>query len=163
MSNYDQPFPNYNREIIVTQPNKNKPAHIVNIRESSIETMFHKKHIDAIQYHAGSIFRRKWEMAQLISKPEVKIRVDQSINMSVPDAKLDAMNDLNRLYYQLGQKSYDILEYVCGLGHSLRQLNNKFHFPRSYGGHRFRESLDETAIFYGLKDKGNTIRGNKKR
>ena len=86
MSNYDKPFPNYNREIIITQPNKNKPAHIVNIRESSIETMYHKRHIDAIQYHAGSIFRRKWEMAQLISKPEVKVRVDQSINMSVQDA-----------------------------------------------------------------------------
>ena len=54
MSNVDQPFPNYNREIIVTQPNKNKPAHIVNIRESSIETMYYKKHIDVIQYQAGS-------------------------------------------------------------------------------------------------------------
>ena len=30
MSNYDEPHYNYNREIIITQPNKNKPAHIVN-------------------------------------------------------------------------------------------------------------------------------------
>jgi|TARA_R110001583_G_scaffold170393_2_gene323800 hypothetical protein len=163
MSNYDEPHFNYNREIIITQPNKDKPAHIVNIRESSIETMYYKKNIDAIQYHAGSIFRRKWEMSQLISKPEVKVRVDQSINMSIPDAKLDAMDELNRLYGVIGTKSYDILEYVCGFGYNLKQLNHKFKFPRSYGSHRFKECLDETAIFYGLKDMGNTIRGNKKR
>ena len=162
MSNYDEPFFNYNREIIITQPNKDKPAHIVNIRESSIETMYYKKHIDAIQYHAGSIFRKKWEISQLISKPEIKVRVDQSINMSIPDAKLDAMDNLNRLYHTIGQKSYNILEYVCGLGYNLRQLNHKFKFPKAYGGHRFRESLDETAIFYGLKNKGNTIRDRKK-
>jgi len=158
MSNYDEPFHNYNREIIITQPNKNKPAHIVNIRESSIETMYHKRHIDALQYTAGSLFRRKWEISQLISKSEVKIKVDNSNSNSLPDIKLDAMHDLNKLYFRIGQKSYDILEYVCGFGHSLKEMNHKFGFPKSYGGHRFRESLDEAAIYYGLKNKGNTIR-----
>ena len=71
MSNVDEPFSNYNREIIITQPNKNKPAHIVNIRESSIETMYYRKHITALQYTAGSIFRRKFEMSLLLSKPEL--------------------------------------------------------------------------------------------
>ena len=56
MPNYDEPISNYNREIIVTQPNKNKPAHIINIRESSIETMYYRRHITAMQYATGSIF-----------------------------------------------------------------------------------------------------------
>ena len=138
-------------------------SHTLIIIEKSLLLNLIKINLDAIQYHAGSIFRRKWEMSQLISKPEVKVRVDQSINMSIPDAKLDAMDELNRLYFQIGQKSYDILEYVCGFGYNLKQMNHKFKFPRSYGSHRFKECLDETAIFYGLKDMGNTIRGNKKR
>jgi len=163
MSNFDKPFFNYNREIIVTQPNKNKPAHIVNIRESSIETMYYRKHIDAIQYTAGSIFRRKWEMSQLISKPELGIKVDCSINPTIADNKLDAIQDLNRLHSIIGQKPYELLEYVCGFGNTIKEMNLKFRMSKAKGGTRFREALDEASIFYGLKDKGNTIRGNKRR
>ena len=159
----DETIISYNREIIIHQPNKNKPASIRNIRESSIETMYHRKQIDALQYTAGSIFRRKWETSQLISKPELGVRVDNSLNPSIGDHKLDAMDELNRLHNQIGQKSYDLLEYVCGLGNTIRQMNESYKLTKAYGGARFRESLDETAIFYGLKDKGNTIRGNKKR
>ena len=159
----DETIISYNREILIHQPNKDKPASIRNIRESSIETMYYRKQIDALQYTAGSIFRRKWETSQLISKPELGVRVDNSLNPSIGDHKLDAMDELNRLYGVIGTKSYDILEYVCGFGYNLKQLNHKFKFPRSYGSHRFKECLDETAIFYGLKDMGNTIRGNKKR
>ena len=120
MSNYDEPHFNYNREIIITQPNKNKPAHIVNIRESSIETMYYRKHIDAIQ-------------------------------------------DLNRLHSVIGQNHYELLEYVCGFGNTIKQMNSKFKLSKRRGGPKFREALDEASIFYGLRDKGNTIRGNKKR
>tara|TARA_A100000172_G_scaffold56321_1_gene36292 strand:+ start:92 stop:577 length:486 start_codon:yes stop_codon:yes gene_type:complete len=159
----DDTIISYNREIVIHQPNKNKPASIRNIRESSIETMYHRKQIDALQYTAGSIFRRKWETSQLISKPEIGVKVDNSLNTSIGDHKLDAMDELNRLHGIIGQKAYDLLEYVCGFGHTIRQMNEAYRFPKSYGGRRFREALDETAIFYGLKDKGNTIRGNKKR
>ena len=163
MSNYDEPHYNYNREIIITQPNKNKPAHIVNIRESSIETMYYRRHIDATQYTAGSIFRRKWEMSQLISKPELGIRVDCSTNATIADNKLDAIQDLNRLHSQIGQNSYELVEYVCGFGNTIKQMNSKFRLSKRRGGPKFREALDEASIFYGLRDKGNTIRGNKKR
>ena len=159
----DDTIISYNRELLIYRPNKEKPASIRNIRESSIETMFHRRQIDALQYTAGSIFRRKWETSQLISKPEIGVRVDNSLNTSIGDHKLDAMDELNRLHSVIGQKSYDLLEYVCGFGHSIRQMNLAYKFPKAYGGHRFREALDETSIFYGLKDKGNTIRGNKKR
>ena len=159
----DDTIISYNREILIHQPNKDKPASIRNIRESSIETMYHRKQIDALQYTAGSIFRRKWETSQLISKPELGVRVDNSLNPSIGDHKLDAMDELNRLHSLIGQKSYDLLEYVCGLGNTIRQMNESYKFTKAYGGARFREALDETAIFYGLKDKGNTIRGNKKR
>ena len=54
----DETIISYNREILIHQPNKDKPASIRNIRESSIETMYHRKQIDALQYTAGSIFRR---------------------------------------------------------------------------------------------------------
>ncbi len=133
MSIYDEPHYNYNREIIITQPNKNKPAHIVNIRESSIETMYYRRHIDATQYTAGSIFRRKWETSQLISKPELGVRVDNSLNPSIGDHKLDAMDELNRLHSLIGQKSYDLLEYVCGLGNTIRQMNESYKFTKAYG------------------------------
>lgn len=159
----DDTIISYNRELLIYQPNKDKPASIRNIRESTIETMYYRKQIDALQYAAGSIFRRKWETSQLISKPEIGVRVDNSLNTSIGDHKLDAMDELNRLHNVIGQKSYDLLEYVCGFGHSIRQMNLAYKFPKAYGGHRFREALDETSIFYGLKDKGNTIRGNKKR
>ena len=159
----DDTIISYNREIVIHQPNKNKPASIRNIRESAIATMYHRKQIDALQYTAGSIFRRKWETSQLISKPEIGVKVDNSLNTSIGDHKLDAMDELNRLHGIIGQKAYDLLEYVCGFGHTIRQMNEAYRFPKSYGGRRFREALDETAIFYGLKDKGNTIRGNKKR
>jgi hypothetical protein len=163
MSNFDEPHFNYNREIIITQPNKDKPAHIVNIRESSIETMYYRRHIDHIQYAAGSIFRRKWEMSQLISKPEIGVRVDHSANPTIADNKLDAIQDLNRLHSVIGQKPYELLEYVCGFGNTIKQMNAKFKLSKARGGVRFREALDEASIFYGLKDKGNTIRGNKRR
>jgi hypothetical protein len=87
----DETIISYNREILIHQPNKDKPASIRNIRESSIETMYHRKQIDALQYTAGSIFRRKWEMSQLISKPELGIRVDCSTNPTIADNKLDAI------------------------------------------------------------------------
>ena len=163
MSNYDEPFFNYNREIIVTQPNKNKPAHIVNIRESSIETMYYRRHISAIQYTAGSIFRRKFETSQLISKPEINITVHTSTRPTIADNKLNAIDDLNRLHSQIGQNSYQLVEYVCGFGNTIKELCMKFKLPKAKGGPKFREALDEVAIFDGLLDKGNTIRGNKKR
>ena len=50
----DETIISYNREILIHQPNKDKPASIRNIRESSIETMYHRKQIDALQYTAGS-------------------------------------------------------------------------------------------------------------
>ena len=89
----DETIISYNREILIHQPNKDKPASIRNIRESSIETMYHRKQIDALQYTAGSIFRRKWETSQLISKPELGVRVDNSLNPSIGDHKLDAMDE----------------------------------------------------------------------
>jgi len=163
MPNYDEPISNYNREIIVTQPNKNKPAHIINIRESSIETMYYRKHITAMQYAAGSIFRRKFEMSQLISKPEISVKVDVSTRPSIADSKLDAIDDLNKLHATVGQHNYELVEYVCGFGNTIKELCIKFRLSKGKGGPKFREALDEVAIYYGLLDKGNTIRGNKKR
>jgi hypothetical protein len=52
---------------------------------------------------------------------------------------------------------------VCGFGNTIKQMNSKFRLSKRRGGPKFREALDEASIFYGLKDKGNTIRGNKKR
>jgi hypothetical protein len=52
---------------------------------------------------------------------------------------------------------------VCGFGNTIKELCMKFKLPKAKGGPKFREALDEVAIFYGLLDKGNTIRGNKKR
>ena len=163
MSNLDEPLSNYNREIIITQPNKNKPAHIVNIRESSIETMYYRKHITALQYTAGSIFRRKFEMSLLLSKPELNVKVDVSTRPSIADSKLDAIDDLNALHNAIGQQAYDLVEYVCGFGNSIKEMCTKYKLSKAKGGPKFREALDETAIHYGLLDKGNTIRGNKKR
>ena len=102
-------------------------------------------------------------MSQLISKPELGIRVDCSTNPTIADNKLDAIQDLNRLHSIIGQKPYELLEYVCGFGNTIKEMNLKFRMSKAKGGTRFREALDEASIFYGLKDKGNTIRGNKRR
>ena len=83
--------------------------------------------------------------------------------VSVADNKLDAIQDLNRLHGVIGQNHYELLEYVCGFGNTIKQMNSKFKLSKRRGGHKFREALDEASIFYGLRDKGNTIRGNKKR
>jgi len=131
--------------------------------ERYLQNLDMDKLVDSVKSNLDCPARMAEAIAKLISKPELGVRVDNSLNPSIGDHKLDAMDELNRLHSLIGQKSYDLLEYVCGLGNTIRQMNESYKFTKAYGGARFREALDETAIFYGLKDKGNTIRGNKKR
>jgi len=134
---------------------------VMNLRECSLDTLRNRNLITSIQYSAGIKYRKLHEISQLGSKvANLSERIDNGgSGGNIADHKLDAINALASCHGAVGPTSADVLDLVCGKGHSISDLNRIMKWSKNYGGHRLREALGEAAVHFGLVSKGNTIRG----
>lgn len=133
----------------------------MNLRECSLDTLRNRNLITSVQYSAGIKYRKLHEISQLGSKvANLSERIDGGGSSgNIADHKLDAMQALARCNSAVGPTSADVLDLVCGKGHTISDLNRIMKWSKNYGGHRLREALGEAAVHFGLLSKGNTIRG----
>ena len=134
---------------------------VMNLRECSLDTLRNRNLITSVQYSAGMKYRKLHEISQLGSKvANLSERIDGGGSSgNIADHKLDAMQALARCNGAVGPTSADVLDLVCGKGHTISDLNRIMKWSKNYGGHRLREALGEAAVHFGLLSKGNTIRG----
>lgn len=134
---------------------------VMNLRECSLDTLRNRNLITSVQYSAGMKYRKLHEISQLGSKvANLSERIDGGGSSgNIADHKLDAMQALARCNSAVGPTSADVLDLVCGKGHTISDLNRIMNWSKNYGGHRLREALGEAAVHFGLLNKGNTIRG----
>jgi len=126
---------------------------VMNLRECSLDTLRNRNLITSIQYSAGIKYRKLHEISQLGSKvANLSERIDNG-------GSGGNINALASCHGAVGPTSADVLDLVCGKGHSISDLNRIMKWSKNYGGHRLREALGEAAVHFGLVSKGNTIRG----
>ena len=134
---------------------------VMNLRECSLDTLRNRNLITSVQYSAGMKYRKLHEISQLGSKvANLSERIDGSRSSgNIADHKLDAMQSLARCNGAVGPTSADVLDLVCGKGHTISDLNRIMKWSKNYGGNILREALGEDAVKFVLLSKGKTIRG----
>ena len=142
-------------ELISTVMDKKKVW--LNIRESRLMYMFHRKLISWEEYEAGSRYRLMCELQGGGTGNTIKERVDgagidfmpMQIGAAIAVAEVDAeIGELNaKLMKLFCHENYGIIEIANMLGVSERKMSNYIH-----------EGLARLAVYYGYKKVRHTIR-----
>ena len=142
-------------ELISTVMDKKKVW--LNIRESRLLYMFHRKLISWEEYEAGSRYRLMCELQGGGTGNVLKERIDggsidfmpMQIGAAIAIAEVDAeIGKLNaKLMKLFCHENYGIIEIANMLGVSERKMSNYIH-----------EGLARLAVYYGYKKVRHTIR-----
>ena len=124
---------------------------LINITESSLDTLRRRKTINYEQYYTALRYRRIWEKSRIgsFTCDFEAIGGNQWKDLSVD--KIDAIAKLSRINGFVGEKTSQILSNVCIMDFTVKELAASLNRPRQYAGHRIREAIDEVRRFFENK------------
>jgi YesN/AraC family two-component response regulator len=121
---------------------------MINVTESSLDTLRSKKVLNNIQYFTALKFRRLWEKSRIGSYTSNFHKVGEMNgwnDMAVD--RVEAIYKLSRSHTWLGDYSFQILYRICVEDFTVKELAAKHQMHRSYAGQRLREAIDEFRKF----------------
>lgn len=124
---------------------------MVNPRESAVETLYARRFLGTAQKKAADRFRATWEAAggKTAALDYSQDRVDGSAGDPVT-GRLQAIQELRRCRYLLGQRGYDTIEAICGEGQSMAEMTPHKR-ERLTLADNLRADLDDLATMWGLQ------------
>jgi hypothetical protein len=130
----------------------------VNMKESSVETLFARKLLSKSQKQAADKFREHWEKAGGKSSglDYTQDRVDGGRGDPVT-SKLASIQELKRARQYLGMRGYETLEAICGEGKSMTDLAPHKR-ERLTMADNLRADLDDLATMWGMQTKQRQVK-----
>lgn len=153
------PYFNGNHKVSPDNPEKVKV--VKNLRESAVETLFARGHLDEAQKKAADRFRRIWEAcggAGTGASDYGREYVDGGgARDPITQRQVDAGKALNECRNLLGARNYDLVCQVCGQGMALLDVAEGDRSRRT-AADNLRDSLDDLAEMWGIVRRSATKR-----
>jgi hypothetical protein len=143
-------------ELISTIRDKKKVW--LNIRESRLMYMFHRKLISIEEYEAGSRYRLMCELMGGGSKSTFKERVDGS-NPDFITSSLGAALGVKDADDQIGPTFAESMKLFCWFNFGIIEIAHQLGLTERKASNRVHEGLSRLSIYYGYTKVHNTIRG----
>ena len=143
-------------ELISTIRDKKKVW--LNIRESRLMYMFHRKLISIEEYEAGSRYRLMCELMGGSTGNYLKDRVDGSSTDFITSS-LGAAMAVKDCDEQIGKPMAECMKLFCWFNHGIIEIAHILGLTERKASNRVHEGLSRLSIYYGYKKVHNTIRG----
>ena len=143
-------------ELISTIRDKKKVW--LNIRESRLMYMFHRKLISIEEYEAGSRYRLMCELMGGGTGNYLKDKVD-GINTDFITSSLGAAMAVKDCDEQIGKPMAECMKLFCWFNHGIIEIAHILGLTERKASNRVHEGLSRLSIYYGYKKVHNTIRG----
>ena len=143
-------------ELISTIRDKKKVW--LNIRESRLLYMHHRKLISIEEYEAGSRYRLMCELMGGGTGNVLKERVDGS-NTDFITSSLGAAMAVKDCDEQIGKPMAECMKLFCWFNHGIIEIAHILGLTERKASNRVHEGLSRLSIYYGYKKVHNTIRG----
>ena len=143
-------------ELISTIRDKKKVW--LNIRESRLMYMHHRKLISIEEYEAGSRYRLMCELMGGGTGNYLKDKVD-GINTDFITSSLGAAMAVKDCDEQIGKPMAECMKLFCWFNHGIIEIAQILGLTERKASNRVHEGLSRLSIYYGYKKVHNTIRG----
>ena len=143
-------------ELISTIRDKKKVW--LNIRESRLMYMYHRKLISIEQYEAGSRYRLMCELMGGGTGNVLKERIDGS-NTDFIASSLGAAFAVKDCDDEIGKESAKIMKLFCWFNYGIIEIAYMFELSERKASNKVHEGLARLSIYYGYTKVRNTIRG----
>ena len=143
-------------ELISTIRDKKKVW--LNIRESRLMYMHHRKLISIEEYEAGSRYRLMCELMGGGTGNVLKERVDGT-NTDFITSSLGAAMAVKDCDEQIGKPMAECMKLFCWFNHGIIEIAHILGLTERKASNRVHEGLSRLSIYYGYKKVHNTIRG----
>ena len=143
-------------ELISTIRDKKKVW--LNIRESRLMYMFHRKLISIEEYEAGSRDRLMCELMGGGTGNVLKDRVDGSSSDFITSS-LGAALAVKDCDEEIGKLISETMKLFCWFNYGIIEIAHILSLTERRASNRVHEGLSRLSIYYGYKKVHNTIRG----
>ena len=143
-------------ELISTIRDKKKVW--LNIRESRLMYMFHRKLIPIEEYEAGSRYRLMCELMGGSTGNYLKDKVDGT-NTDFITSSLGAAMAVKDCDEQIGPQIAECMKLFCWFNYGIIEIAHILSLTERKASNRVHEGLSRLSIYYGYKKVHNTIRG----
>lgn len=143
-------------ELISTIRDKKKVW--LNIRESRLMYMYHRKLISMEQYEAGSRYRLMCELMGGGTGNVLKERIDGS-NTDFIASSIGAALAVKDCDDEIGKESAKIMKLFCWFNYGIIEIAYMFELSERKASNKVHEGLARLSIYYGYTKVRNTIRG----
>ena len=143
-------------ELISTIRDKKKVW--LNIRESRLMYMYHRKLISMEQYEAGSRYRLMCELMGGGTGNVLKERIDCS-NTDFIASSIGAALAVKDCDDEIGKESAKMMKLFCWFNYGIIEIANMFELSERKASNKVHEGLARLSIYYGYTKVHNTIRG----
>ena len=130
----------------------------LNIRESRLMYMFHRKLISIEEYEAGSRYRLMCELQGGGTGNVLKERI-QGTNKDFIASSLGAALAVKQVDDELGKRVSKIMKLFCHFNFGIIEIAYHLSLTERKASNQVHEGLSDLAIYYGYKKVHHTIRG----
>ena len=130
----------------------------LNIRESRLLYMFHRKLISIEEYEAGSRYRLMCELQGGNTGNVLKERIDNT-NKDFIASAIGAALAVKEVDDDLGKRVSKIMKLFCHYNFGIIEIAHYLSLTERRASNQVHEGLSDLAIYYGYKKVHHTIRG----
>jgi len=130
----------------------------LNIRESRLLYMFHRKLISIEEYEAGSRYRLMCELQGGSTGNVLKERIDGT-NKDFIASSIGAALAVKDVDDEIGKRLSKIMKLFCHYNFGIIEIAYNLSMSERKASNNVHEGLSSLAIYYGYKKVHNTIRG----
>lgn len=140
-------------ELEYRRTDQDSGTHAYNTAESPLDLLLKKHIIEEIQYLAGTMFRRDYEVSSI--SPNRSVEIKERVQGGYPkntlsEIQCDAQQRLSSALKAINGNSRIIVIALCGEGRTLTDIARAYGWNKHFIGPRAREALDELTYHYGL-------------
>ena len=143
-------------ELIETIINKKKVW--LNIRESRLLYMFHRRLVSWEEYEAGSRYRLMCELQEGNSDLSIKERLD-NCNVDFIPLQIGAALAVKEVDDEIGENLSTIMKLFCHYNYGIIEIADRLGISERKASNYVHEGLARLSIYYGYKKVRNTIKG----
>ena len=129
----------------------------LNIRESRLLYMFHRKLISMEEYEAGSRYRLMCELQGGGSRSTFQERVDGATVDFMP-MQIGAAIAIAEVDAELGEKNAKLMKLFCHANYGIIEIAHMLGQSERNTSFLIHEGLSRLAVYYGYKKVRHTIR-----
>ena len=130
----------------------------LNIRESRLLYMFHRRLVSWEEYEAGSRYRLMCELQGGGTGNVIKERIDNN-NTDFMSMQMGAALAVAEVDEELGEHLSQIMKFFCHYNYGIIEIANILGTTERKMSNYVHEGLSRLAVYYGYKKVRHTIRG----